>query len=228
MDTVEFSREFDMLWNNVMSDAAPGLTEYEKSLFLTQAQASVVSALYSGLAGRSFEETEENASYLDQLTAQATITETEEVDAARHIVPESVFFRLPADLMFRTYESCTVEAGGSCGDMQAAVIPVTQDEFWRAWGNPFRGPGGRRVLRLSAAAEPNGEPPVNLSELVGTLPVKSYLVRYVRHPRPIVLEDLPDGLTIDGYSKRTECELNAHLHRKIVLEAVNTAKSVWS
>ena len=38
MNNTEFSNQFDVLYNNVMSNAAPGLNEYEKSVFLTKAQ----------------------------------------------------------------------------------------------------------------------------------------------------------------------------------------------
>ena len=37
MTTQEFSNEMDIQYNNVMSNAAPGLDEYEKSVFLTKA-----------------------------------------------------------------------------------------------------------------------------------------------------------------------------------------------
>ena len=42
MTTQEFSLEFDLLYNNISSNQAPGLTEYEKSTFLTQAQEEIV------------------------------------------------------------------------------------------------------------------------------------------------------------------------------------------
>jgi hypothetical protein len=42
MTTVEFSSEFDVLYNNIMSNSAPGLDEYEKSVFLTAAQKELV------------------------------------------------------------------------------------------------------------------------------------------------------------------------------------------
>lgn len=48
MTLKEFSNEFDVLYNNIMSNAAPGLNEYEKSVFLTQAQEELVVNLYSG------------------------------------------------------------------------------------------------------------------------------------------------------------------------------------
>ena len=37
MTIQEFSSEFDVQYNNIASKAAPGLDEYEKSIFLTKA-----------------------------------------------------------------------------------------------------------------------------------------------------------------------------------------------
>lgn len=42
MTVQEFSDQFDVLYNNITSNQAPGLTEYEKSLFLTKAQDEIV------------------------------------------------------------------------------------------------------------------------------------------------------------------------------------------
>lgn len=42
MDNTEFSNQFDVLYNNIMSNAAPGLNEYEKSVFLTKAQNEII------------------------------------------------------------------------------------------------------------------------------------------------------------------------------------------
>lgn len=46
MTTSEFSNEFDILYNNISSNAAPGVTEYEKSVFLTMAQEELVKEIY--------------------------------------------------------------------------------------------------------------------------------------------------------------------------------------
>lgn len=42
MTIEEFSDQFDVLYNNITSNQAPGLTEYEKSLFLTKAEKEIV------------------------------------------------------------------------------------------------------------------------------------------------------------------------------------------
>ena len=42
MTIKEFSDEFDTLYNNIMSNQAPGIDEYEKSVFLTRAQEEII------------------------------------------------------------------------------------------------------------------------------------------------------------------------------------------
>ena len=47
MTIQEFSTEFDVLYNNVTSNQAPGLNEYEKSVFLTKAQSQLVNEYFN-------------------------------------------------------------------------------------------------------------------------------------------------------------------------------------
>lgn len=42
MELSEFSNEFDVYYNSITSNQAPGLDEYEKSVFLTQGQSEVL------------------------------------------------------------------------------------------------------------------------------------------------------------------------------------------
>ena len=69
MTNKEFSYEFDILYNNIMSNQAPGLDDYEKSVFLTKAQEEIIINYYSGKNAllESFEKTEEIRRYLDTL-----------------------------------------------------------------------------------------------------------------------------------------------------------------
>ena len=47
MTNLEFSNEFDVLYNNITSNQAPGLDEYEKSVFLTKAQDEIIKAYFN-------------------------------------------------------------------------------------------------------------------------------------------------------------------------------------
>lgn len=234
MDTKEFSERFDLLLDSNAAQPMFGepsskmlvrLDEYEKSVCLTQAQLALAIKLYNGSYGKSFEQTEELTSYLAPLVRQ--YESSTPVKDARHIVKDSVIFSLPEDLMFRTYESCVLsdEDEFACegGEVTVSVVPVTQDEYWRTSRNPFKGTNRRRVLRLAFDSVNDGTESVDkFSELVSKYPVKSYLVRYVKRPRPIVLENL-DGLEVEGVSQRTECELNPQLHEQILNDAVALA-----
>lgn len=54
-----------------------------------------------------------------------------------------------------------------------------------------------------------------------------YKIRYIRRPRPIVLQDFSkdttDSVDIDGVSTRSECELNPIIHMDILNKAVELA-----
>lgn len=52
-----------------------------------------------------------------------------------------------------------------------------------------------------------------------------YTIRYVQRPTPIVLRELPDGLSIDDVSKETPCSLNPILHTDILNKAFELAVS---
>ena len=232
MKTVEeWSLEFDRLYDNISSNKAPGLTEYEKSVFLTRAQESVVQMIYDGTIKDSFEETEEVTKSLAPLVKQAELTPLSDNQLPK-ICSDSYIFALPTDLLFRTYESCTLTSDKLCGSpVEVAVVPVTQDEFWRTQKNPFRGAGTRRVLRLAYASNSivNGTlSEQDYSELISRFPVTEYTVRYVSKPRPIILEDLTGGLSINGETVARTCELPEVLHSVILDAAVKAAKAAWA
>lgn len=55
-----------------------------------------------------------------------------------------------------------------------------------------------------------------------------YKIRYIRNPKPIILEDLSQyGLSIKGESDAIECELPVEMHEEILQRAVELAKAAW-
>lgn len=228
MNAEQFSNEFDTLVNAYArsipfgEDASPidiRVDEYEKSLYLTKAQKELVIDYYSGQNSYnlSFEEKEIIREALDALVK--TITPEAVENASGHIMSGKLktSYRLPADLLYIIFEEVKFSSyiSGCKGDYTALVVPSTHDEVWHRLQNPFRGPNNRRVLRLNAED--------NLVELISDYPIGSYLLRYVEEPKPIILTDLPDGLSIEGISTKTECELPSILHHKILDVAVRMA-----
>ena len=220
MTTQEFSNEFDILYNNIMSNSAPGLNEYEKSIFLTQAQEALVLDIYRGkFDENSFESTEEVSDYINTLVRQSKITDTVEGNG---ISTNSVFYQLPNDIWFITYESVILRDNNlDCKNGQEVIVkPITQDEYHSISKNPFRGANDRRVLRLLSD---------NKAELISKYRIESYLIRYLSKPEPIILDNLSTyRVTINGKSEITECKLNPAVHRILLNRAVQLAKSIWT
>lgn len=222
MTTIEFSDAFDTLFNSYgiqsrFGDSPiAGIDEYEKSLFLTQAQEQIVRELYSGRnsKGVSFEVTEELRADLKNLIRTAICTKS--TQSCTGISVYSKFFVIPSDVMFITYETVTLEDNDSgCKNGSVIpVIPVTQDMFYKTMQNPFRRASERRALRLD-----NG---LDIAEIVTKYNIKNYTIRYITRPTPIVLEDLSD-VSIDGIKTITECKLNPAIHMDILERAVMLA-----
>ena len=229
MTCEEFSLEFDLLYNNIMSNKAPGLSGYEKSLFLTQAQESIVLDIYSGKYGDSFERTEETKSYLNILIKQKEYEGIDRTDEnsmkseGDKLDTRSVFITLPEDLWFRTGETATIiDDSYKChldNLREVTILPVTQDTFVRTKRSPFRGPNEKRILRLDSTNKQ--------VELISNYEIHSYTIRYLSRPEPIILVQLPQGLTIGGKASPQTCLLNTAIHRAILSKAVLIAKSSW-
>ena len=220
MTTQEFSNEFDVLYNNIMSNQAPGLNEYEKSVLLTQAQEALILDIYNGKFNEdSFESTEEVSSYINTLVKQLRTTDTVKGNG---ISKDSVFYKLPDDLWFITYESVILKDDtlGCRNGQEVIVKPITQDKYYSINRNPFKMANDKRVLRLLSE---------NKAELISKFKIESYLIRYLSKPEPIILDDLSTyGVTINGKSGVTECKLNPAVHRILLNRAVQLAKFIWT
>lgn len=219
MTTEEFSNEFDVLLNSyiTINQDSFKLDEYEKSVLLTESQEAVIKELYSGkLAGEGFEETEEIRRGLDSLV---NTIELPSKDISKYKMSDkSQFFQLPPDIWFITYESALLsdESLGCKNNTRVIVIPIRQDEYHSVESNPFRGPSDKRVLRIDTGS--------SIVELISKYNIKSYFVKYLSKPKPIILQDISnENLTINGEKLKMGCKLNESLHRTILEGAVALA-----
>lgn len=213
MTNKEFDTQFDIFYNNIASNAAPSVTSYEKSVFLTQAQRDIIIGLYNGreIPGISFESTEEARKYLSNLV------KVHEVD----IDNINTLIELPNKLWFITLEeSIFNDDSYEClkGNIME-VVPARQDNLYSLLDNPFKGPSERRVLRVDI----NGK-----IKLYSKYKIDKYIVTYVEQPNPIILEDLSDyDLSIEGISTESESNINPILHRAVLERAVALAKAAY-
>lgn len=228
MTTTEFSNAFDIAlssyqstidYNKQATNTEVTLNEYEKSYFLTKAQEEIVKAIYNGLSiFDSFEKTETARRQLDALVKQQVYSKTVKKDTGLHDKFNHYSFELPQDCWYIVFEQAiTIKSDKKCDSEKVLeVYPVTHDDYHRIVKNPFRGPNTRKVLRLDF-----GELQV---EIVSNYELSKYLVRYLSKPSPIVLCDLnAEGLSIDGATTTTECELSELIHQDILDRAVQLA-----
>lgn len=218
MTTSELSNEFDILFNNISSNKAPGLEPYEKSVLLTQAQEEIIKGLYNGnLVGESFETTEELRRYIEGLVKTEELQPIEGTFTAMD--SRSKFFELPSEVWFITYEQVIVREGSY--NKIIKVVPMRQDEWHKSKNNPFKMPNDDKIIRLDS-----GEGIIELSTTYKSN--ITYLIKYVKRPDPIILEDLPYGLSINGEDKEAGCKLNTALHRIILERAVQLAHKIFT
>lgn len=228
MTREEFSNSFDVSLNSYKNNPNFGnsfdsvniaLDEYEKSVFLTKAQEEVIINLYNGknIYGDSFESTEEIRRYLDSLVKTTTYQATDSIEDVTKLSDSSIIFPLPNDIAFITLEQIKYsdESLGCADGSIASVYPVTHDEYEVIKNNPFRGPSKYKAIRIDYGD--------NKVEIISKYNIGEYLIKYLSKPKPIILEDLPDNLSIEGYSMATDCELNPLLHNTILTRAVQLA-----
>lgn len=212
MTAQEFSSEFDLLYNNISSAQAPGLTEYEKSVFLTKAQDEIIKNYFTNVqGGNKYQQgiEDSNKRYADfsaLLTVAVLNAET------TNVVPfddRGKIFKLPDGKtdkkvmiviteIFKTGKSISENENPSLTSYQ--VIPLKFDEYIRLMAKPSSDPLKRQVWKLMGNSESgNGSIEIVPHWKDKDNNINKLILKYIRKPYPIILEDLsPQGLSIEG------------------------------
>lgn len=230
MTNLEFSLEFNTLFNNINSGYAPGINEYEKSVFLTKAQEEIMKNYLNPL-GNKYQEGFDGS--LKRDVDFATLVTTSRI-AVRNttlasIDKRAIHFNLPTDLFVILNE--VYEAGSK----SYQVVPVSFSEYTQLMSKPYKEPLKDQAWKLTT----NGS-----STLVTTVIPNSnasngsLTVRYIRRPKPIVLTDLSsveeelglptNTLSINGVKTSSPCEMPEELHREILDRAIEIAKVAYA
>lgn len=228
MTTQEFRNEFDLLYDNIASKGAPGLDDYEVSVFLTLAQEELIKNKNNPKSNKlqeGFDQSEKRRVEFKELIKDYKVTDfITDADEYR-ISSNSNFYPIPEDVFLIKYESAII-TDVKCGDKEASVKPVTLDEYNKQKNNPFKKPNNEQIWRIDFNSN---EPGSNNVELISNFPIKQYNMRYIKQPSPIILQDLNaneylnSGLTILGQSQQQTSELHPNFHSEIVRRAVELA-----
>lgn len=254
MNLEEFSNQFDLHYNNITSNQAPGLTEYEKSVFLTKAQDEIIKNYFTANSkgnniGQGFDDSAKRQADFSILMktascSSASIIGTDskvkytytDAEGNTHTVEFTVSKIDARSKIFSFPEDVFIAINETLSDTEAKkyfqVIPLRYDEYTRLMSKPFKRPLKNQAWRLINSGSISSNNYIKCVEII-TSPdydteVLNYSIRYVRKPKPIIVGNL-DGLTINGaeYDATNECELDPILHEDILQRAVELAKAAW-
>ena len=231
MTTQEFSDQFDVLYNNIMSNQAPGLDEYEKSVFLTKAQYEIIKNYFNPKSNKNQEGFDDSPKrQIDFSNLMAAKKQTTAVTTPTTYVKfdsRSVLYEMPSDILFALNETAIVTE-----DLKTrliTIVPISFEEYARILSKPYKQPLKNQGWRLLNTGM-NGTTQARISEIVvkAGATVSDYIIRYVRRPKPIILTTLTEtNVSLDGETNVTECELDRILHPEILQRAVELAKNAY-
>lgn len=220
MNTDELYEEFNLVFNNLGSNIAPGLDKYEIGVYLTKSQDIVEDTLY-----REFEHSEEARKKLSNMIRQVDLTASTDVSSYK-LTPDSTMFKLPQELKYIVNERIKMnqDANRCIRSRFVEIQPCLHDEVDRIMKNPYRY-SIVKALRLDTSV--NGE---KYSEIISKdSNIDFYRVRYVKKCDPIILTDLTSGefegmnLSINGQTAVSQASLDESTHRQIVEMAARMA-----
>lgn len=177
----EFSIEFDVMYNNISSNQAPGLDEYEKSVFLTRAQNMLLKEYFSPLTdaqGGGFDGSRKRqydfTPLIVAIAPEFYGTLKEEPQLAPYVLKEDsqIFqFNSPDKRFLLPVNERAVDDDGK----EYTVIPINYIEYQKLSSKPYKYPLKGLIWRVffndqdsdTTSSDYNGAPKKFYIELVG-------------------------------------------------------------
>lgn len=219
------SNAFDIRYNSIAGQSAPGIDVFEKSSYLTKAQLELIKNYYDPASNRKqkgFEGSEKRRVDLKELIKDFKISSSSSTPSS--LYPTAKFYNLPDDLFLLVNEKVKIISEDCNNNSIIKVKPVTYDEFNNQINNPFKTPDKTVAWRLDISKIGNKQVVEIVSpyNITGSL---EYQIRYLKYPKPIILADLNtafpgETITIEGIQVATDCELHKEIHDEIVDRAV--------
>ena len=230
MTTQEFSNEFDVLYNNIMSNQAPGLDEYEKSVFLTKAQLEILKNYFNPKGNKYGQGFDENAKRQIDFSTLITVAKPSQYTPEGGYVKfddRSQLYKMPQDILLMLNETGINIVDGV--KRLISIIPMNYEEYARLMSKPWKQPLKNQGWRLFQSTD--GVDFISEVVIKYNSSLTDYKIRYVKRPKPIILANLADeysNVSIEGINTITECELDPILHPEILQRAVELAKSAYT
>lgn len=254
MTVDEFKVEFDILYNNLASNAAPPLNDYEKSVFLTKAQEELVLEYIrpqTNSQGIGIDADPLRRSELKGLMSRGKL----EVSISKDIEDALIFgtnsytysYKDKGSIIAILSETAifTKVVDSNTITVKKAVVPLSDDEITRVTSKIYSRPPKRQVWKISDVAYDSSLAdgnymPTSKCTIVGDGDLTGFTLSYIsaswlRKPKPIILSisDAPqdEALTIGGTTIKPttvqSSELPEFMHQAILQRAVELAKLAY-
>lgn len=241
MNNEEFSNGFTTLLNSYGSIGLFGdqashreivLNEYEKSVFLTQAQDIIVKSYFDKTMSPNGQGFDDSSRRQADFSSLIKVTELSPSAPAGTLFDDrGILFKLPTTMdasssaVLMIVQEKLIKESASGTKKQYVIKPISHEEYDRIMSQPYGKPLKKQAWRLFQNQSTGFD---LMSEIIprdtlGGNESWKYRIRFVKRPIPIILENLTDGLSIDGMTAETTCELNPILHMDILLKAVELA-----
>ena len=237
MKTVkEWSDAFDVLWNEVISNASLSLDEYDKSIFLTKGQEETIKNYFNPKGNKyqdGFDDSAKRQADFATLMKNVSLNVATGYD---RFDARSTAYQFPDDYFLAINEQFQVSAtvSGVQKVFPYTIIPISYAEYNKVMRKPYKYPAKSSVWRLITGKQTVASNEVPIAEIIGIFNPPGtgvYKLRYVRRPKPIILVDLTtvdNTLSINGLTAATTCELPEHIHEEILQRAVELAKAAYA
>lgn len=155
MTTAEFSNQFDLLFNNISSNQAPGLNEYEKSVFLTKAQDEIVKNYFQAESNgntvkKGFDDTAIRQMDFSDLIMSKTL---EEENEGPDVDPRALVYKISKDdrvyiIINESLYLMVNQEGKLKVNGIRQVVPIKYTEYMRLMSKPFKEPLKNMAWRI--------------------------------------------------------------------------------
>lgn len=220
--------------------SAPGITDEEWSLKLTESQQEFIEQRLSSTRDISRETVNETEKLRVSFSALVNSNNLTGITVSTHY-PNAYFIQLPVDHFYTLLErvDITITDPDSCYLGQVLtnirVLPISEDYYAGNIENPFKKPYDGLVWRLNynRANESNTvqatgyttNPKIHEIITDGLSVVVNDKITYLRRPKPIIVTSATEVFTIEGYDNVTypmmNCELDPWTHEAIIDITVN-------
>jgi hypothetical protein len=215
MDATQMKYEFLITYESIASAAAPGYTNREISIFLTEAQEDIVKETIAlGLDTNDL-----TRSIVRVLRKNRTISDTTLIPSPYRGYAYN--FKWRRDDVFYPYSYTMISnilTPNSTVNIECKPMP--EEAVIKNLKNPYKKPSNDKYWVVEGRNKIIIVPP---KDVIFTEANDALAISYIRKPKPIIVADLPEAQAIDGFFKKTDCELDDIIVRDIIYKAAKKA-----